>query len=199
MADWSAIRAAYEAGTPNRENARLNGPISETAIRKKATAEGWVRGSSQGANSSQGPNPPEPPKPKPMEGELQPPQNRLETGRFAPGNKANPGGRPKELYPEVVELARGNTKTCIKGLMDIGGNSRYPAAARVQAYIAVLDRGWGKAPQLLAVSNQNDDKPRRDRPAMEAKLAGILEGIVNARKHDEARATAQEAEPVGSH
>ena len=66
------------------------------------------------------------------------------------GVSGNPGGRPKVLE-EVRELARQYTETAMKALADIVGNERCPPAARVAAATAILDRGYGRAPQSLTV------------------------------------------------
>ena len=44
-------------------------------------------------------------------------------------------------------LARGHTELCIKTLAGIVSQEASPAAARVSAASALLDRGWGKAIQ----------------------------------------------------
>jgi len=91
-------------------------------------------------------------------------ENRLKTGgpnrkaprsAFKPGQSGNPGGRPK-LPPEVVEvreLARQHTLTAIQAIIDVAKNAKMPAAARVSAANAILDRGWGKPAQPLEGAN----------------------------------------------
>lgn len=68
---------------------------------------------------------------------------------FAPGNKANPGGRPKlpEDVKHVRELAREYTQEAVDGLVAVLKTGSGPA--RVAAANALLDRGWGKAAQPL--------------------------------------------------
>jgi hypothetical protein len=44
----------------------------------------------------------------------------------------------------IRSLARAHTDTAIRVLAGIMSESRAPAAARVQAATALLDRGWGK-------------------------------------------------------
>jgi hypothetical protein len=68
---------------------------------------------------------------------------------FAPGKSGNPGGRPK-LPPEVVhvrEMARLYTEKAIIALVEVLDSDS--AAGRVAAANALLDRGWGKAEQVL--------------------------------------------------
>lgn len=47
---------------------------------------------------------------------------------------------------EIKSLARAHTAKAIKTLVGIMGQAKAPAAARVAAAQALLDRGWGKAP-----------------------------------------------------
>lgn len=68
---------------------------------------------------------------------------------FAPGNSANPGGRPKlpEDIKHVRELARQYTHRAVDALVAVlDGDS---AAASVAAANALLDRGWGKPEQSI--------------------------------------------------
>ena len=67
-------------------------------------------------------------------------------GMFKPGQSGNPLGRPKS-DKTIRELARVHTKDALKTLSEIVKNPKSPDAARVQACNALLDRGWGKAPQ----------------------------------------------------
>lgn len=66
---------------------------------------------------------------------------------FAPGNSANPGGRPKlpEDVKHVREIAREYTEDAIGGLVGVLRNGSGPA--KVAAANALLDRGWGKPAQ----------------------------------------------------
>lgn len=78
-------------------------------------------------------------------------------GKYKAGESGNPGGRPKE-YRTVVDLARKRTVRAVKVLTEIMENSAADAGARVKAAATLLDRGWGKAPQVLEV--QRTIKPR---------------------------------------
>src|SRR5215471_12280154 len=55
---------------------------------------------------------------------------------------------------EIRTLARSYTKAAIKTLVGIMRQPKAPPAARVMAANALLDRGWGKAAQLLAVDGE---------------------------------------------
>lgn len=68
---------------------------------------------------------------------------------FPPGNSANPGGRPKlpEDVKHVRELARQYTEVAVTTLVEVMEAGSGPA--KVAAANAILDRGWGKAPQPM--------------------------------------------------
>jgi hypothetical protein len=61
---------------------------------------------------------------------------------------ANAGGRPKAII-SLVELARAQTEDSIKTLVQVRDDTNAPAAARVGAANALLDRGWGKPAQTV--------------------------------------------------
>jgi hypothetical protein len=50
---------------------------------------------------------------------------------------------------EIRSLARSHTRTALNVLVGIMRSKDATAAARVSAANAVLDRGWGKAPQAI--------------------------------------------------
>lgn len=74
---------------------------------------------------------------------------------FTPGQSGNPGGRPKVLA-EVKELAREHTVEAVEALAKIMLDEKAPAAARVTAANAILDRAYGKPPQAIEVDAQSD-------------------------------------------
>ncbi len=79
-------------------------------------------------------------------------------GSWQPGKSGNPGGRPKE-YREVVRLAREHTEDSILTLGRILRSRKAGALARIRAAEALLDRGWGRAPQKLTVEGGDPTKP----------------------------------------
>jgi Family of unknown function (DUF5681) len=83
-------------------------------------------------------------------------------GAFKPGQSGNPGGRPKALR-DVEAAARQYTAAAIETLARICGDQTQPAAARVTAANALLDRAWGKATDrrqdLDADGNPADPRP----------------------------------------
>jgi hypothetical protein len=50
---------------------------------------------------------------------------------------------------EIRSLARGHTRTAVNVLVGVMRCKDATPAARVSAANAILDRGWGKAPQAL--------------------------------------------------
>jgi len=56
---------------------------------------------------------------------------------------------------EIASLARSFTKPALKTLAAIMRQPKAPAAARVQAAVALLDRGWGKPKQMVGGDSEN--------------------------------------------
>lgn len=101
---------------------------------------------------------------------------------FKPGQSGNPGGRPKALV-SLVELARSQTEASILTLIAIRDKENAPEGARVSAAQALLDRGWGKAPQVIeaVVAHSHavntaflDSLPRDKQEELSEFLAGLL-------------------------
>lgn len=59
---------------------------------------------------------------------------------------------------EIKSLARAHTETALNILVGIVRQETAPAAARVTAAQALLDRGWGKPAQAI-VGGDDDDSP----------------------------------------
>jgi len=101
---------------------------------------------------------------------------------FPKGQSGNPGGRPKTLGA-VVELARQHTEEAINKLAmlmrldDSESRSVQAAAAK-----ALLDRGWGTAPQQIILTGDEeqplklaiDRPPRESRAEWEARVSRKL-------------------------
>ena len=56
---------------------------------------------------------------------------------------------------EIRSLARSHTKSALKVLSGIMNEAEAPAAARVAAAQALLDRGWGKPTQFIGGDVEN--------------------------------------------
>lgn len=63
----------------------------------------------------------------------------------------------KELV-DIRSIARGHTEQMIKVLVGVANSKGAQAGARVAAAAAILDRGWGKAPQQLVGEEGGDIK-----------------------------------------
>lgn len=57
---------------------------------------------------------------------------------------------------DIRSAARSHTETAINTLVGIMKEPRSPAAARVAAAIALLDRGWGKPKETLQVEQKHE-------------------------------------------
>lgn len=79
---------------------------------------------------------------------------------FAKGQSGNPNGRPKKLLPDgrsLSDLCKIHTDVAVMALSDILRDDGAPAAARIQAAQALLDRGWGRPAQSVELSGTDGD------------------------------------------
>jgi hypothetical protein len=87
------------------------------------------------------------------------PRGGLRSTSFKPGVSGNPGGRPKDLqaidrrkiFADVRAAARELTQDAIHTLAAIMKDPKAPAAARISAAVALLDRGHGRPFQAVDV------------------------------------------------
>ena len=92
----------------------------------------------------------------PSDAENTSPERRRCVGRpYLSGRSGNPGGRPKALAA-VMEAAKAHTAAAIETLAAIMADRRQPAAARIAAAVAILDRGWGKPRQPVGAEGLAD-------------------------------------------
>ena len=79
---------------------------------------------------------------------------RANSTSFRPGQSGNPNGRPRVLA-DVQNAARDYSTAAIETLARIMRNPKAPAAARISAASALLDRGYGKPSQTVDATNVN--------------------------------------------
>jgi hypothetical protein len=91
------------------------------------------------------------------------------------GVSGNPNGRPRKIV-EVTEAARQRTVAAIETLEEIMLDPKATASARVSAAIALLERGWGKAPQTIDVRRSTDFREMSDDELLAVIAAGDVEG-----------------------
>jgi hypothetical protein len=60
-----------------------------------------------------------------------------------------PVSKRSKTITEIRSLARSHTRTALNVLVGVMRNTKAPAPARIAAANAILDRGWGKAPQAV--------------------------------------------------
>ena len=61
---------------------------------------------------------------------------------------------------DIRSMARNHTAKALSTLASIMNEAKAPAAARVAAAQALLDRGWGKATQVVEATVNNVDASR---------------------------------------
>ncbi len=104
------------------------------------------------------------------------PPARATDGRWLPGGTSpNPGGRPR-VIADVTALAREHTAAALHTLASIAGDAEQPAAARVAAANALLDRAYGKPPAAVAHLSLAGDLSILPSDVLLARLGALLEG-----------------------
>jgi len=71
--------------------------------------------------------------------------------RFKKGEVHNPGGRPA-VVRELRDAAQAEGLNCIQTLIAIRDNPTFPPITRIAACNSLLDRGYGRPMQALAIA-----------------------------------------------
>lgn len=74
---------------------------------------------------------------------------------FQKGQVSNPKGR-EPIVREVQTLAKQQTELAVNTLVEIMTNEKTNGSARVQAAVALLDRGWGRPKQSVDIKVDHD-------------------------------------------
>ena len=96
----------------------------------------------------------------------------VSTTTWAKGQSGNPGGRPR-ILEAVRDIARESTTLAIETLRTIAADAEAPHAARVSAASALLDRGWGKPMQGVAMMTVA--APKSVREMSDGELMAMIE------------------------
>ena len=70
---------------------------------------------------------------------------------FPKGQSGNPAGRPR-IIGEIRDLARTHAEDAIGALAEIATDRSAPPSARVSAASELLNRGYGRPPQAIAIA-----------------------------------------------
>lgn len=112
---------------------------------------------------------------------------RDDKGRFIPGVSGNPSGSSKEQF-EVARAAREHTPEALK-VLSTAMKIADKWSDRINAAKALLDRGWGTAPQSITLETPNglqvgiDASRRETREEWLARRAKLNANGVNGVHH----------------
>lgn len=84
---------------------------------------------------------------------------------WKPGVSGNPGGRPA-VIGELRDLARAHTVEAVEALVNVLRDPSAPHAAKVSAAVHLLDRGFGRPAQEVALQAAVDAHVTVDEPEL---------------------------------
>lgn len=100
---------------------------------------------------------------------------------FVKGQVANPGGRPK-VVREVQELARKHTVSAINALARIAKDPGAEHKDRIAAAHEILDRGFGRAAQSIALDASVTTRVTHDLGALSDDELGVMGHLLEKAK-----------------
>jgi hypothetical protein len=106
-------------------------------------------------------------------------KNRGVTGRFLPGNNANPNGRPKGIAALVQAETRDGAEL-VAFMLTVLRGTKYPTALRMAAAQWLADRGFGRAVSVVEADISVDTRVTH--------LDGLREQIRERLTHDDGAA-----------
>jgi hypothetical protein len=107
---------------------------------------------------------------------------------FPPGVSGNPGGRPRE-EADVIAMIRSNLPEMTQKLIDmVLGVEKVPPSVRVNAYIALSDRGIGKPRQSIEI--------RKEERRFVALLPEVIRDPAEWERYAQANAAQRSGSPV---
>jgi len=114
---------------------------------------------------------------------------------FQKGVSGNPGGRPKRTAEEVqlIEACREKTPDAlavIQELMDNSSNDR----VRLAAAQFIIERGYGKAPQRIALLDAREQGPL---PGAELTPLEAYNQVIQCKSFEEVQAVVLDCEQAG--
>ena len=100
-------------------------------------------------------------------------RKKAQHGGRRPGAGRPPGSSNKATLAReagaktLTDLARENTEAALAVLLEVARDANAPAAARVKAATALLDRAWGRPPQHARLSGRVEQREESPSPFTE--------------------------------
>ena len=120
--------------------------------------------------------------------DILPPAQRDGKGGLLPGQRSiNPKGRPP-IIKDIKDAAKSHTRQALNTLISVMNDPDCPAASRVTAAEAILNRGWGRPLQNVEARVEVTD--------VGATAAGVLMELSRkAREHRAERELEEQRQP----